>query len=377
MTLTMSLLALSALPQAVGQAAGPPSLFDEAVVREVRHARGVVELGTSGKQARRVVKVALDPADARPQTLRVVSGAAELRWLGLSSPGFADEEFKHVAGMKRLRVLLIPHCTRMSGEGLAVLGHLKELEELDASHTSFGDTAAAALTGCPRLHTLNLWNTKTTDAALGHIAKLPALRKLSFKGAKRRIGSGALLKLRAAPALKEVNLIGTRIDIAGARAVAGIPRLEEVALSNTQFTDAHGEAFVGCKQLKVFAAEGNPDLTDGTARTLSKLTTLEEVGLSGSKVGDDGLALLGKLPRLRVLWVADTRVSGEGLKHLAKSAGLEGLHLQGLKIGDADLEALRPLKRLKSISLGRTNVTPKGIEALKKMLPQLNDVDFR
>jgi hypothetical protein len=70
-----------------------------------------------------------------------------------------------------------------------------------------------------------------------------------------------------------------------------------------------------------------------------------------------------------------TRVTDDGLKHLAGLKSLQGLILADTKVTDAGLKHLAGLKSLQDLYLASTKVTAKGVVELKKPLPKLKIVD--
>lgn len=102
---------------------------------------------------------------------------------------------------------------------------------------------------------------------------------------------------------------------------------------------------------------------DGTERRVFK------VYLHSTKVTDDDLAMLKKLPKLRNLFLGKTQISDAGLEHLEKSAELQTLSLNSTHVTDAGLQSLNWLKNLKTLNLQETQVTPAGAAQLRKSLP--------
>ena len=66
------------------------------------------------------------------------------------------------------------------------------------------------------------------------------------------------------------------------------------------------------------------------------------------KITDAGLENLGDLPKLQTLNVAQTQVSGAGLKH---QTGLRALLLNNAKVTDEGLGGLERLANLESLNL--------------------------
>jgi hypothetical protein len=133
--------------------------------------------------------------------------------------------------------------------------------------------------------------------------------------------------------------------------------------------------------------------TDDDLRAIAKLPRLEVLLLPGTKVTGAGLVHLKDLTSLRLLDLWDTRVDDAGIKHLrqltklwslglgqtgvtdaglAHLAGLTGLESVGLKetgVTDAGLRHLEGLTRLRAVAAQKTAVTAAGADRLRAAVP--------
>jgi hypothetical protein len=88
-----------------------------------------------------------------------------------------------------------------------------------------------------------------------------------------------------------------------------------------------------------------------------------------SYITDDDLAYLKKLPNLKELSLPDT-ITDNGLAHVGQLTELRVLFLQGPRITDAGLRHLKGLNRLEFLSLTGTQVTDEGKAELQAALPK-------
>ncbi len=84
--------------------------------------------------------------------------------------------------------------------------------------------------------------------------------------------------------------------------------------------------------------------------------------LSGTAVGDRGLATVGQFTNLARLYLSRAHVTDAGLTHLAGLDELEYLNLYGTQISDQGLATLAELPKLNRLYLWETRVTPKAAE---------------
>jgi hypothetical protein len=112
-----------------------------------------------------------------------------------------------------------------------------------------------------------------------------------------------------------------------------------------------------------------PDLFDLTARPAdpAALHRVVAVRLKGTKVSDDDLRALARLPALENLDLSDTAVSGAGLAHHKGLMGVRVMGLRNTRVGDAGLEHLKGMTRMWDLALGGTRVTDAGLAHLAGM----------
>ena len=83
----------------------------------------------------------------------------------------------------------------------------------------------------------------------------------------------------------------------------------------------------------------NADVTDDDATALAGMDTLREVDLNSSQITDKTLALLAEVKSLRVLKIANTKATTEGVqKLLLPRTNLLELDVRGLKLTRKDLQ---------------------------------------
>ncbi len=130
------------------------------------------------------------------------------------------------------------------------------------------------------------------------------------------------------------------------RLVAEEPEIEYLVLTGTRVTDEVMPCLQKLPHLKQLTLQRTP-ITDSGCRELAKIATLEDLSLSYTAITDQGLAHLGNLPKLAFLYVANTAITDRGL------------------------DCLEQPHRLESLDVGRTQVTSRGIRTLEARAPSL------
>src|SRR4029077_20432923 len=86
-----------------------------------------------------------------------------------------------------------------------------------------------------------------------------------------------------------------------------------------------------------------------SARGREPFVNLESLDLSYSTFGNNAMASLAGMHHLRRLYLRDTSVTDEGLKHIAGLTELEELDLFGLRVTDRGIAYLKELKQLRKL----------------------------
>ena len=116
---------------------------------------------------------------------------------------------------------------------------------------------------------------------------------------------------------------------------------------------------------------GRGAITDIGIAHLRNLSELESINLDGTAVTGAGLSELQDLSQLRFLFLGSTGITGPDLVHLKHFPNLRGLWLNHTKISDNDLELLKhhvaSMPHLKILHLAATEITDNGLIHLEKM----------
>jgi internalin A len=142
--------------------------------------------------------------------------------------------------------------------------------------------------------------------------------------------------------------------------VAGV----RVKLSDTRATDADLRVAAAFKHLTQLYLAQTP-ITGTGLKHLTGQAHLTTLGLTGTRVTDDALKHVGELKQLETLELQSTPVTDAGMKHLAGLTKLQTLSLFGTQVSDAGMSDVGRLRNLSSLSLDQTGIGDAGLRRLE------------
>jgi Leucine-rich repeat (LRR) protein len=203
--------------------------------------------------------------------------------------------------------------------------------------------------------------------------ELEIFSKAAPVNALTAIDYAPIRKLRS---LRRIKMSGLAIDDSYLDNVLDLPALTDMELSDTQVQDEGLGQLSHVKKLRVLSMTLNSDLTDRGVRHLGRLENLEELRISeSSKITGAGLVGLQRLTKLRTLDLNWCSISDDGVKTLRGHPSLEFLSLIGNQVTDRSLEYIREIPRLRSLYVSDTRVTKAGVVAFRKARPEIRVSD--
>jgi serine/threonine protein kinase len=223
--------------------------------------------------------------------------APELRRLGVGSARLTDDGLKVLPRFLNLRSLLIVQSPGVNGRGLV---HLKGMgiESLDLSRTDLRDAELVHLKGLPALKSLELNGTKIAEDGLKQVGGMTQLVRL---------------KLLMCPQLSD----------AGFRHLTGLQQLQVLGYSsvNKALSGASLESVGKLKMLK----ELDISLIDMGVRDagqIAGLDRIERLSLVQTDLDDSGFEHFFRLKYLKYLNVANNRITSGAIQRFRANRGL-------------------------------------------------------
>ncbi|MGI8989191.1 MAG: leucine-rich repeat domain-containing protein [Bryobacteraceae bacterium] len=283
----------------------------------------------------------------------------------LTSTWITDADLARIGSLIHLQKLDLAH-TKISDAGLEHLAGLPGVTDLNLYYAEYiTEDGIAHLKNWTKLQRLNLRGTKVTSKVFDHLAHLTGLRSLDL--AFTQIDDEGFEQLATLAKLEDLAIGGNRLTGACLPLLKPVTSLRRLDVGGMQRVDSGlwGLALTGYNLGRIadlapleylnlgFAnlsdrgadRPGQPEAIRGELRDLSplrKLMNLKTLDLSGTPVSNDALNSLAALPNLQELRL--------GLAN---------------NIGDNAVPGLLALKRLKILYVAGTKMTSKGIAQLR------------
>jgi beta-lactamase regulating signal transducer with metallopeptidase domain len=289
-------------------------------------------------------------ANKKPMSLRTL----QLIFEG----GQSYVERENVNGAEEIVAISVAVMGGPDGDNNALIGQFVINVQIERS-------VLAHIGSFPHLRSLQLFHPPgPADAMLESLRGLQDLETLSVIDVLDFTAAGVKY-LAALPKLRSVSLLSQTFDDAALGELARLPALRELATSG-KFTDDGLAALAANPELTtlIIAKTGDGQLTDASLVHLAKLTKLKQLDLTEVMSVAEQFAVEPVIPRH---WA----ITDDGLRHLAALTELEELSIHVPHLTDACLVHLRGLKRLKRLNTGDSKITPEGLAELRKHLPEL------
>ena len=282
---------------------------------------------------------------------------------------FTDAGINHLANLDHLKYLWVDCIDNspLTDKALATISNLRQLEELHIGGTGFTNEGIGLLQNLENLSTLHIafWSGLDNET-LKQLARLPKLRDLSW-GSSDSVTMSGLNALNGLAGLESLSIRDIRQDD-GSLDLSGLKKLRRLRIMMW-----HKTTRVGNEVATTWDAYHDSDLT-----SLSGLTNMEDLTLTGSGIGDAGLKHLTTLTNLKYLQIqGGANLTADGLKHLANMRRLDSLFIGDSRITERGLAHLYHLKTLHIIRIkSAIPVSGQAIARLRSELPHLQALDI-
>jgi len=311
-----------------------------------------------------------------------------------SCPLITDKGLQHLSGLKSLKVLNLSGCEQINNACVPVIIALQSLTTVNLENTKVTDAGIIeyASSAPPNLQDLNVSRTDVTQAAILSLQAIPHLRRLNLEQtkitglsgiqnvasltelniARTQIVTDSLLCLKDHPTLKYLNIAST-MNVNGDMALqylAGL-KLIRLELPDRNTTTDRGLRYLTGLPLEVLDLTNYIHTTDASMESIGQITTLHTLRLSNTKITNAGMIFLAGLKNLEELFLDRTDVSNVGASIIKEFTRLRELSLSSSDITNGLLTSgtLNSCAELTKLNLSRNKISEKGLKHLQ--LPHL------
>ena len=245
---------------------------------------------------------------------------------------------------------------------------------LRASWVSDGDLLELAR--MPKLQRLDLSRTRISDKGLAYLKAAPALRDVNLAYAER-IGDPAHAVIKEWKLLARLSLRGTVVADETASAAASLPMLESLDLADSIVGDVGVEALASAPKLKHLSL-GNVRMSEVGYQSLRQLTGLSTLDLAGGRhrgfntLSERSVQAIASLRQLRVLKLGHLKFPSKSFVLLTALATLEDLGLEFCPdVTDDIAPHLAAWKSLRRVDLTGSKMTAAGVAKLRGDRPDI------
>jgi Leucine-rich repeat (LRR) protein len=228
-------------------------------------------------------------------------------------------------GAEKLHTIEVTDCNVFREANLKAICELRELATLDLRGCPLM-TNVACLSSCQRLTSLAMDRTPMTNTIIAVAKRCTALTALSLKDCR---GVTDLRELKDCPGLQVLNATGTRVDQTGINGLQRAPVLATLRLARTRVMD------ISC---------------------LVSSTSLTELDLSETSLGDGEIRCLARMPQLRMLQLSHCSLVTD-VRALTASTSIARLFLQHSRVSNQGIAGLENMPSLCELLVSSTAVT--------------------
>lgn len=238
--------------------------------------------------------------------------------------------------------------------------NLTNITELDLRKGYTNDAAAQILATSTTLTSLGLWSCEVGDIGATALAQNTTITYLNLNDNSKigNVGAIALAKNTTIKTLElgeDGDMSPPKIDIVGIRALALNTTLTNLYLSGTRVGNSGAKALAQNTTIKKLNLNGfiliGKYISDSGAIALAQNTTLEELSLQINRVGNSGAIAFAKNTTLKHLKLGFNKISSQEAIALAQNTTLESLNLHNNLVGNSGAIALAQNTTLKFLKL--------------------------
>ncbi len=262
---------------------------------------------------------------------------------------------------------------KISADGLSALASLPKLRRLSIYKTDVSPDAFAALVKLPQLKYLSLGDYPVTDEILGYAGQIKGLK--GFDHTRSEITPTGFLKfLNGVESLEQLTLFGDFVDDACMQRIGQMKEMQRFWTDSEKITSAGWVHLAGLTKMQDLFLS-NTNFGDDDTRALEGMQDLMYLGLNKTKIGDAGMPSLAGLTKLHDLGLDGTKVTDRGMAALKEMTELKNLYVGMTDVTATGLAVVPRMERMVMMRMGRTALTPNQLDEVMQLYPDTQIFD--
>jgi internalin A len=286
--------------------------------------------------------------------------------------GFDDDAWRALLRCRQVVNLRLDRDQIGSVRPLRGLASLNQLHSLTVDGGEITVEDARAIAGLRNLRELTLDLVSVTDESLQPFSQLKKLEsfRLTHRGTGRNTTASGIAFFNRLANLRTLGLGRLEsLDDQVFSQLETMTQLESLNLEQAAITGSEIERLTRLPKLRELILAGTK-VDDATMQKLSELTQLDSLDIAYTKVTDAGLKHVGSMKNLRLLYISGNKITEAGTAEIARLSQLQYLFIGNAELHDEALIELQKLTELRTIWMGGNRVTAEGIAKFKAALPK-------
>jgi Leucine Rich repeat len=258
--------------------------------------------------------------------------------LEFEGPAFTDAELKAQPNLDMVE-MLAPRDTAVTDNGCRELLRAHSLVEVSIISDTLSDMVLQVLAQLPALRSLQIHHgPRIGDAGVSYLKKCANLRELYLK--KTAVTDKGLMEICALPQVWSLVLDDTTVSDEGCAALSMMQQLSLLSLKRTNVA-GYGLAALRDNEFFNVYLEGTPADDEGVTAFAQRLSNLKLISLIQTGVGDSAARALAKLSRLNDVRLSHTKLTDDGLTAFSGHPLLDAIYIEGCAITESAVTALK------------------------------------
>ena len=283
-----------------------------------------------------------------------------------------DANLRLIAQLPEIERVMV-YKGKVTADGLAALTALPKLRYLQMYETDVPAAAFAVLPKLTQLKSLSLGNYPLTDEVIGYVGQIKGLK--SFGHTQSVMTPAGFLKfLNSVESLEQLTLFGDYIDDACMKRIGQMKEMKRFWTDSKKVTAAGWVHLAGLIKMRDLFLS-NTNFGDNDMRALEGMKELQSLGLNKTRITDAGMPSLAGLTKLRDLGLDGTNITDKGMSALKGMTELDNLYVGMTDVTAKGLAMVPRKERMQMMRVGKGAMTAKQLDEMIQLYPKTQIID--